>query len=282
MGEKRAYKARKPGGGRKKLKPEYDAGKNLQEQMESAVALYDSEMSLQAIADALNLNPIKVRKLLITAGVYESEVAEKVQDTFEDYRETQNYKEAILSTANILNLSKASVTSYLPYKKGVYFPSTEKEKISVGAERQRRYRAMKRWRADPTEENFWGVVVAYAGVKFKTYSGLPFSYEIKKGRNGEYTKELWIDRREKSKSLAWSSVLLAFGNIKGEVVDRPKALGDIRGVTYIYGMFYRFGLIDVSDEVKAKMGHPKNHKKKRNLIDGSEHILYDRLKKDVK
>ena len=282
MGEKRAYKARKPGGGRKKLKPEYDAGKNLQEQMESAVALYDSEMSLQAIADALNLNPIKVRKLLITAGVYESEVAEKVQDTFEDYRETQNYKEAILSTANILNLSKASVTSYLPYKKGVYFPSTEKEKISVGAKRQRRYRAMKRWRADPTEENFWGVVVAYAGVKFKTYSGLPFSYEIKKGRNGEYTKELWIDRREKSKSLAWSSVLLAFGNIKGEVVDRPKALGDIRGVTYIYGMFYRFGLIDVSDEVKAKMGHPKNHKKKRNLIDGSEHILYDRLKKDEK
>ena len=49
-------KTRKPGGGRKKLKPEYDAGKNLKEQMESAVALYDSEMSLQAIADALALN----------------------------------------------------------------------------------------------------------------------------------------------------------------------------------------------------------------------------------
>ena len=94
-----------------------------------------------------------------------------------------------------------------------------------------------------------------AGVKFKTYSGLPFTYEIKKGRNGEYTKELWIDRREKSKSLAWSSVPLALQNIKkvGEVVDRPKALGDIRGVTYIYGMFYRFGLIDVPDEVKEKM-----------------------------
>ena len=203
----------------------------------------------------------KKRKPLITAGVYESDVAEKVQDAFEKYRETQDYKTALLSTAAALDLSKASVTSYLPYQKGVYFPSTEKEKISVGAERQRRYRAMKRWRADPTEENFWGVVLAYAGVKFKTYSGLPFSYEIKKGRNGEYTKELWIDRREKSKSLAWSSVLLALKNIKGEVVDRPKALGDIRGVTYIYGMFYRFGLIDVPDEVKEKMGHPKNRKK---------------------
>lgn len=254
-------KTRKPGGGRKKLKPEYDAGKNLKEQLDAAVVLYNSEMSLQAIGEELGLNPIKVRKLLITAGVYESEVAEKVQDTFEEYRETQDYKTSILSTSSTLQLSKASVTSYLPYQKGVYFPSTEKEKISVGAERQRRYRAMKQWRTDPTEENFWGVVLTYAGVKFKTYSGLPFTYEVRKGRSGEYTKELWIDRREKSKSLAWSSIILALGNIKGEVVDRPKALGNIRGVTYIYGMFYRFGLIDVPDEVKEKMGHPKDRKK---------------------
>ena len=254
MGEKRAYKARKPGGGRKKLKPEYDAGKNLKDQMDAAVALYEEDCSLQSIADVLNLNPIKVRKLLITAGVYESEVAEKVQDTFERYRKTQDYKTSILSTATVLGLSKASVTSYLPYEKGVYFPNTaDKEKISVGAERQRRYRAVRKLRTETTEEHLWEVVLLYAGVRFKTYSGLPFSYEIKKGRSGEYTKELWIDRREKSKSLAWSSIVLALKNIKGEVVDRPKALGDIRGVTYIYGMFYRFGLINMPDEAKEKM-----------------------------
>ena len=183
-------KTRKPGGGRKPAKPGYSAEKNLKEQMVAAVELYKNDMTLQVIADELSLNPIKIRKLLITAGVYESEVAEKVQETFEEYRETQNYKEAILSTAATLQLSKSSVTSYLPYQKGVYYPSTEKDKISVGAERQRRYRAMKRWRANPTEENFWGVVVAYAGVKFKTYSGLSFTYEIRKGRNGHYTKEL--------------------------------------------------------------------------------------------
>lgn len=129
MGEKRAYKPRKPGGGRKKLKPEYDAGKNLKEQMESAVALYNSEMSLQAIGEELGLNPIKVRKLLITADVYESEVAEKVRDTFEEYRETQNYKDAILSTANTLQLSKASVTSYLPYKKACTSPVQRKKRL---------------------------------------------------------------------------------------------------------------------------------------------------------
>lgn len=52
MGEKRAYKPRKPGGGRKKLKPEFDAGKNLKEQMDAAVALYEEDCSLQLIADA--------------------------------------------------------------------------------------------------------------------------------------------------------------------------------------------------------------------------------------
>lgn len=83
-----------------------------------------------------------------------------------------------------------------------------------------------------------------------------FLNTLKKGRGDEFTKELWIDRREDSKSLAWSSVRLAYHNIGkiGEVVDRPKALGDIRGVSYIYGLFYRFGLIDVPDKVKEKMG----------------------------
>lgn len=121
---------------------------------------------------------------------------------------------------------------------------------------QQRHCALKKWQEHSSEENLWAVILAYAGVSFKTYSGLSFSYEVRKGRNGEFTKELWIDRREKSKSLAWSSVLLALRHIKstGTVVERPKALGDIRGITYIYAMFYRFGLIDVPDKVKAAMG----------------------------
>ena len=249
-------KTRRPGGGRKPSKPEYSASKNLAQQMKAAADLYTDEMSLQAIADVLSLNPIKVRKLLITAGVYESDTAKLVQQTFNTLRETQSYSAAVTSTMSALQLSRPSVTSYLPYEKGVYFPEeAEAANISAGAERQRRYRAVRKLRTEPTEEHLWEVVLLYAGVRFKTYSGLPFTYEIRKGRNGQYTKELWIDRRENSKSLAWSSVLLALGNIKkvGEVVERPKALGDIRGVTYIYGMFYRFGLIDVPDEAKEKM-----------------------------
>lgn len=237
---------RKPGGGRKKSKPEYSKEGNLMEQMEGAVALYNADCSLQDIADTLGLNPIKVRKLLITAGVYESETAEMVQGTFSDFRATQTYADAVVSTADALKLSKSSVTSYLPYEKGVYFPSiVAGDKISVGAERQRRYRAVRKLMENPNEETLWSCIVAFRGYTFKTLTGLPFTYTIKTGRNGSLTKELWIDRREGSKSLAWSSVLLAFRNVDeiGAVVDRPKALGDIRGVSYIYGMFCRFGLV---------------------------------------
>jgi len=256
MGEKRPYKARNPGGGRKKRKPEHNAGKKLKEQLDAAVVLYNSEMSLQAIADALSLTPIKVRKLLITAGVYESDTAKLVQQTFNAFRETQNYSTAVTSTMAALRLSRPSVTSYLPYEKGVYFPEdADAANISNGAERQRHYRAVVELKKNPCEENLWKCVVAFRGYKFKTMSGLLFTYKLKKGRGDEFTKELWIDRREDSKSLAWSSVLLAYHNIGkiGEVVVRPKVLGDIRGVSYIYGMFYRFGLIDVPGKVREQM-----------------------------
>lgn len=284
---------RKPGGGRKKSKPDYNPSAILQNQMDAAVVLYDKEEhpSLQTIANELDLNPIKVRKLLITAGVYKSDAADQVQRVFNKHRDSgMLHTEAIVATMRELNLSKSSVISYLPYEKGVYFPAeTDSSNISVGAERIRRMRKrekiLEELRAEQSEEALWAAVIEFQGYKFRTYSGLVFSYSLKKGRGrgntesgvaneqdeackqaeackqgGVYTKELFIDRRENSKSLAWSSVLLAFHNIPsiGSVVDRPKALGDIRGVTYIYAMFYRFSLIDAPQKAKEKMEPVRN------------------------
>ena len=286
-------KKRKPGGGRKPSKPDYNPSAILQNQMDTAVALYSTadHPSLQTIANELDLNSIKVRKLLITAGVYKSDAADQVQKVFGTHRKAGlSHTEAIAATMQELNLSKASVTSYLPYEKGVYFPAkTDNKNLSVGAERIRRMRKrekiLEELRAEHSEEALWAAVIAFQGYKFRTYSGLVFSYSLKKGRGrgntesgvaneqdeackqaeaykqgGVYTKELFIDRRENSKSLAWSSVLLAFHNIPsiGSVVDRPKALGDIRGVTYIYAMFYRFGLINVPEKAKEKMEPVRN------------------------
>ena len=261
-------KKRKPGGGRKPSKPDYNPSAILQNQMDTAVALYSTadHPSLQTIANELDLNPIKVRKLLITAGVYKSDAADQVQSVFNKHRVSGlSHTEALAATMRELNLSKASVTSYLPYEKGVYFPNeADSNNLSVGAERIRRMRKrekiIERVKTEQTEEALWAAVIAFQSYKFRTDSGLVFSYSLKKGRGDTYTKELFIDRRENSKSLAWSSVLLAFHNIPsiGSVVDRPKALGDIRGVTYIYAMFYRFGLIDVPEKAKEKMEPVRN------------------------
>ena len=115
VGHKKAK--RKPGGGRKKSKPDYNPSAILQNQMDAAVALYSTadHPSLQTIANELDLNPIKVRKLLITAGVYKSDVADQVNRVFNKHRASGLlHTEAIAATMRELNLSKASVTSYLP------------------------------------------------------------------------------------------------------------------------------------------------------------------------
>lgn len=41
--------------------------------------------------------------------------------------------------------------------------------------------------------------------------------------------------------------------LRGEVVERLKALGDIRDISYIYLMLYRFGIIEVPENVAKKM-----------------------------
>ena len=88
-------------------------------------------MSLQAIADEAGAEPDQGSKLLITAGVYASDVAEKVQETFDDFRKTQDHKAAVLSTANALGLSRSSVTSYLPYKRVCIFQVQHRQIRSV-------------------------------------------------------------------------------------------------------------------------------------------------------
>ena len=90
------------------------------------------------------------------------------------------------------------------------------------------------------EQHLWDCIVAFEGYPFQTISGLPFSYQLKTGR-------------ENSKSLAWSSVRLAFEKTEGRpVVARPKALGDIRGISYIYGIFLKFGLIEAAQNNTKK------------------------------
>lgn len=121
---------------------------------------------------------------------------------------------------------------------------------------QRCQRALKKLQDQTCEDNLWECVVAFEGETFRTASGLPFVYTLKTGRSGLPTKELWINRRAQSKSLSWGSVRLAYRKAReltGTIVPRPKALGDVRGVSYVYPILWRFGLIEVPEEAAGKM-----------------------------
>lgn len=117
-------------------------------------------------------------------------------------------------------------------------------------------------------DTLWDALLLFQGYTFYTMTGLKFSYEIRKGRSGEYTKELWIDRRGESKSLTMSTIMKAYENrVDIGIVIRPKALGDLRGISYIYPIFYRFGLIEIPETVKEILNGGNFAKVSKN-IDG--------------
>lgn len=113
------------------------------------------------------------------------------------------------------------------------------------------------------EDALWQTILAYQGFSFCTMSGLPFSYMIKRRKDGEYSGELLISRKEGGKTLTRSSVMLAFHTVleligsteemdeTGAVVQKlvpasykgPKAIGQIFGISYIYSLFCQWNLI---------------------------------------
>ena len=197
--------------------------------LEQAVAAYGPDESrhpsLQAIGDQLRLNPLQVRKLLITAGVYHSAKAERVLSL---YREGRTVEEIMECTG----LSRVSVYTYLPYTRRVC--STDADPTDLAREAAIRHLA-----EQPTVENLWEALLLFQSCPFHTAKGLEFSYTIKGG-------ELFVSRKEKS--ITRSSVEMAFRRALalGEV-SGPKKLG-VFGASYLYPVFLRLGIITAGKE----------------------------------
>ena len=234
---------------RPKKRPNYDQEKILKELIAVASESYEETGELKQTAFELDMSPLKVRKLLITAGTYRNEISDEVNGL-------RAAGKSIADIQRITGLGKSSVNGYLPYSKAVYKP----DELSLNAERINVYRnrqqAVQKLCNELDEVNLWGTILVFQKYPFHTVSGLPFTYEVKKGRDGTYNKELIIDRRSESKSIVWSSVILAFDRaveLRGTIVKRPKNLGDIRGISYIYPLLYRFGIIEVPEKIAGMM-----------------------------
>lgn len=117
--------------------------------------------------------------------------------------------------------------------------------------------AMERLKAEPTDDHLWEAIVCFSGYVFYTASGLPFTYRMKQNRSGaRLTDELFIDRKANSKSVTRSTVMNAFHKVlkrQGEVIAGPKKIGQIFGISYLYAVFWYFGLIEVPEQVAWKL-----------------------------
>lgn len=232
--------------GRPLTKPNYNPEEVLNKILSTVCEAYDETNEIKATAEELDLAPLKVKKLLITAGKIRYQQTEEIQ-------QLQIAGRSMAEIERILSLSRASINSYLPYKKIPY----KEEDISSNAEwcdlYRKRKAAVVALQEETTEEKLWQTIILFRNYPFRTATGLKFKYELKTGRNGTFTKELWIDRTE-GKSLVWSSVLVAFNRIEdGRIYERPKELSDSRGISYLFPIFYRFGLIEVDEKIKARM-----------------------------
>lgn len=126
------------------------------------------------------------------------------------------------------------------------------------------------------DELLWRTVFMFQDFPFYTSSGLSFSYQVKRKRNGEYSGELLVSRKESSKTLTKSSVLLAFHKVLEDIsvgeksggkelllheYKGPKAIGQIFGVSYVYSLFWRLGLIKVPEKVEEKLSGESEYRK---------------------
>lgn len=126
---------------------------------------------------------------------------------------------------------------------------------------------------EDAEEALWQAVIAYQNYPFYTSSGLPFFYTVRRKKNGEYSGELLVSRKEGSKTLTKSSVMVAYHRVLGEMLAAdaveaegsmtavlgppeykgPKSIGQIFGISYVYSLFWKLGLIRVPEKVEDKL-----------------------------
>ncbi|MCI6229136.1 MAG: hypothetical protein MR636_10510 [Clostridiales bacterium] len=213
--------------------------------------------SLRSVCEEFGISIPKARKLLITAGVYSTEASRRVAELSASGR---SLEEIMAETG----LSRSSVSSYQPYQKVPYNMAEVSRHAADSRKYRERRKAVRRLQdqihaGGDVEDALWQTVIAYQNYPFRTSSGLTFSYTVRQKKNGEYSGELLISRKESSKTLTKSSMLLALQRVlehsspEPPLYAGPKAIGQIFGISYIYSLFWKWNLIRVPEKVEKKL-----------------------------
>lgn len=225
---------------RPKKKPEYDREAEIADLIATAAALFDipyddrvvrpeDAPTIVSVAEEMETTILRVRKLLITAGIYSTITSRQVQEL-----ESQGH--TITEIMQKTGLGKASVYSYLPYKKGAYNLPNPTLYSEQGARYRARKKACEELRESVDTENqsmaLWKTVIAFQNYPFVTAvrgkehtDATKFKYTVseessRSGRHydGEsipgFGNEMVVTGHDKS--IGRSTVELALKNALGE------------------------------------------------------------------
>lgn len=238
---------------RPKKKPEYNSAEISKQIVEAVTDAYlnptegcadeQGHTYLNLLGEEFSMTPIKVRKLLITSGAYETPLSIAINKLYSDGKTVKEIQQ-------LMGLSAASVNGYLPYNKAVY----KLEEATLTAERLRKYRqrkaAVEKLYADMELNNMdivcqtlWETLLLFEGYPFVTAKGLRYYYTIK-------GNEVFFTRKEKSVTRA--TVNMAFQTAlklqdDGIQITGPKMLGCF-GASYLYPIFKRIGVISDGEQ----------------------------------
>ena len=223
---------------------------------------FKKELELQGI----KLSTSKIKKILITGGLWTTETSRTIQTRFnlytssaEDGGSGMSGADAVKRIAEELEISLVSVSVNLPYMDVVY----NLPEPSANAKRCRRWKERKAARVENWSLWLWQKIIEHEGETFTTSGrgarpGVSFTYSISHpstagGRHyaGEsvegYGNELWIIKngQRAEKSISRSTVDLALKKVQemNGAVKGPKALGIPGAGSYLYPMLIRFGVI---------------------------------------
>lgn len=234
---------------RPKKRPEYNSAEMAKQIVEAVTDAYlnptaeavveHGHMQLNLLAEEFSMTPIKVRKLLITSGAYETPTSAAVNKLYQEGKTVKDIQK-------IIGLSSASISGYLPYHKTVY----KMEEATLTAERLRKFRlrkaAVEKMRADISvkdingiSETLWETLLLFEGYPFQTAKNLRFYYMIK-GNDVFFTrKEKSVTRATVNKALQTAIDL----QNDGLSITGPKQLR-VFGASYLYPIFIRIGVIN--------------------------------------
>ena len=206
--------------------------------------------SLRAVADQLDTTILRTRKILITAEYYSTETSRLVQKLAAEEKTEAEIME-------ITRLRRASVNSYLPYRKLAF----NLDQKTANADRHRLFRRrmkaveeLRRHMDLPDASLFlWKAIIAFEKYPFKTsghgsWEGVRFTYTVSRSSGSGVdgcSNEIWIveSGEKREKRISRSTVEIGYRKARElRAVRGPEAL-DLPGAeSYLWPIFLRLGV----------------------------------------